>query len=1095
MEKQTNGHRPLFRNILMFFMLSFGLLCPILPAQGQEQKIQVSGIVKDKTGETVIGAAVRESGTQNATITDLDGKFNLKVSPASKLTISFLGYETQEIPVNGKRNFNVIMQDQTQALNEVVVVGYGMMRKKDLTGAVVQIQPDKIANEAPKTVQDVLRGTPGLIVGMDASAKGGGSLSVRGQRSVYTSGGHNDPLIILDGMIFYGELSEINPQDIGQIDVLKDASAAAVYGAKSANGVIIITTKKGKQGKPTINFNASVGFATMGANRDVFDPEGYLKYRQDWYTANTYGVNEETGKYEAYQKKDPNTGTIRIKDGYYDRPENIGQYGISLDTWRGYTDNGEQSDNEIWARRIGLTNNTLTNYLAGKTYDWYDASFRTGINQDYDVSISGANDRMNYYMSIGYLSNEGVAESDDYSAIRSNLKLNGQVTKWLDVSANVNFQNRTDGNLAIDWGKQITANSPFALPYKDNGELNPHPMGETNYLGYNYWFDRQYQKLEKGYTVLNTILSAKIKLPFNITYSFNASPRLQWFHDRYFESSEHPDWAAETHGANRGTAQNFDWSINNTINWDYTFADKHHLNLTLVQEAEERRYWSESINARYLLPTDGLGFHEIKVADKERSDFDSNDTHETADGMLARLFYSYDNKYMFTGSVRRDGYSAFGTSNPHAVFSSVALAWTFTNEKFFRWKPLSFGKLRVSWGQNGNRQLGDPYLALADLGTGIGSTYGYVNSSTGEYTQLRYMSISRMANPGLQWEKTTSWNVGVDLSFLDGRISTSLDYFYMPTTDMIMSQTLPLFSGFGSITCTLGEVVNQGFEVSLTSQNIKSKSFEWNTSFGLSYYKNEIKHLYYQYESINDPKTGAITGWKETDDKTNGWFIGQPISAIWDYKVTGIWQADEWEEAAKVGQRPGDPKVENSYTADDIINPDGSRTPVYNENDKQFLGQTTPKVRLSMRNDFTLFKDFTFSFNLYAYTGHKSMSTAYLNQDNGTSAVTNGANVYAKNYWTLENPTNSYARLDAIGPTGVNSPGKLYNRSFLRLENISFAYSLPAKLTKKWKIDRLKVFGTIRNVAVWKSKEWTYWDPETGGLAPRTYTLGVNLTF
>lgn len=1101
MKKQKTFCKSKYKELFSILILCMSLLLNIQMLNAQSQKTNITGVVKDASGETVIGASIVEMGTTNGTITDFDGNFSLSVAPNAKLSISYIGYVTQEISVAGKKSLNITMKEDSKTLDEVVVVGYGTMRKKDLTGAVVQIRPDKLANESPKTVQDILRGTPGLSVGFDGSAKGGGSLQIRGQRSTYSTDNyktHNDPLIILDGMIFYGELSEINPEDIGQIDVLKDAASASVYGAKSANGVIIITTKKGKKGKPTVNLSASVGFSTMGANRDVFGPEGYLQYRQDWYTADTYDVNPETGKYEAYQKIDSKTQTVRLKAGYFDRPENLAKYGVDLDTWRHYkgeagTDLSDLPDDEIWATRIGLSNRTMENYLAGKTFDWYDKTFRTGINQDYNVSVSGASDRMNYYLSLGYLSNEGVAVGNDYRAIRSNMKLEGDVTDWLKVSANVNFQDRSDGDLAVDWAKQIKANSPFSSPYDENGNLIAHPMGDSNYLGSNYFFDRQYKDLEKGYTILNTIFTAKIKLPFHITYSFNIAPRFQWFYDRYFESSEHPDWDSDTHGVNREQRKSFDWSLNNTISWDYTFADKHHINLTLVQEAEERQSWMDQIYARNLKPTDALGFHETKVGDMTKSTIDSNDTHETADGMLARLFYSYDDRYMFTGSIRRDGYSAFGTSNPRANFASVALAWTFTNEKFFKWEPMSMGKLRLSWGQNGNRSLENPYVALADLGMGMGNTYGYVDSTTGDYVQYRYMSMGRMKNPYLQWEKTTSWNVGVDLGFLNNRITASLDYYMMPTNDMIMLQTLPLFCGFDNITCNLGEVRNTGFELSVNSQNMKIKNFEWNTTLGFSIYKNEIKHLYGTYTNVLD-SNGNVIATKESDDRTNGWFVGHAISSIWDYKVTGIWQADEYEEAKKVGQRPGDPKVENSYTADDKINADGTRTPVYNENDKQFLGQTAPPVHWSLRNDFTIFKNINFSFNIYSYWGHKSLSGDYLNQDNGTSSVTNGANVYAKKYWTLENPTNKYARLDAKGPEGADVPKMLYDRSFIRLDNISLAYTLPSKLTSKWNIERVKVYGTIRNVAVW-AKDWDYWDAETGGLAPRTYTLGLNLTF
>jgi YD repeat-containing protein len=405
---------------------------------------------------------------------------------------------------------------------------------------------------------------------------------------------------------------------------------------------------------------------------------------------------------------------------------------------------------------------------------------------------------------------------------------------------------------------------------------------------------------------------------------------------------------------------------------------------------------------------------------------------------------------------------------------------------------MSMGKLRLSWGQNGNRSLDNVYVALANLSMYGGYTQGYVDQQ-GNIVKYKYLGMDRLANTHLQWEKTTSWNAGVDFGFLDNRITGSMDYYVMPTTDMIMNQSLPAFSGVSSITCNLGVVENKGFELSLTSQNIKNKDWEWSTTLGFTKYKNTIKHLYYEYETVLDAE-GNVIETKESDDVSNNWFIGHPISAIWNYRVTGIWQADEATEAAKYGQRPGDPKVANN-PANDTYNEDGTlKAAVYNNDDKEFLGQTAPPIQWSMRNDFTFLKNFNFSFNIYSYMGHKSLSTNYMNKDNSTSLITNGANIYAKEYWTLDNPTNKYARLEAKGPTGADSPGMLYDRSFIRLDNVSLAYTLPNSLTRKWNIDKVKIYGTIRNVAVW-AKDWEYWDPETGGLAPRIYTLGLNLTF
>jgi TonB-linked SusC/RagA family outer membrane protein len=902
-------------------------------------------------------------------------------------------------------------------------------------------------------------------------------------------------MLVLDGLPFYGELSEINPDDIEQIDVLKDASAAAVYGSQSANGVIIITTKKGKQGKPKINFTSNLGLSTMGANRPVWGPEGYLKYREDWYKSATFGINPSTGNYEPYV-----VGTgVAGKTGYYEKPtpDMLSKNGLTEQQWRAYSnDPATASVEEVYAKRLGLDHNVLNNYLAGKTFDWYDHSFREGVNQDYNLSVSGASDKINYYMSAGYLSNQGVIVGDNYKAVRSNLKVDGKVTNWLNIGANINFQDRSDGNIATNWGDAITFNSPFASYRDDNGNLVIHPQGSglTGLVrGYNYDYNRQFQELESGYTVLNSIFTAKVKLPFNITYSFNGSPRYEWFHRRYFASSAHPDWSplSNNAGVDRENGKQFDWSLNNTLNWEQTIADKHRVNVTLVQEAEERQSWMDVIRGRNISPTDALGFHETRGGDRLLSEFDTGDGRQTADGLLARLFYSYDDRYMFTGSVRRDGYSAFGTSNPRATFMSAGLAWTFTNEKFFRWEPLNSGKLRLSYGQNGNRSLDDPYIALANLANGTG-TQGYINTN-GDYVQFQYLRIARMANNFLQWEKTASLNMGLDLGFLNNRVTTSLDYFRMSTTDLIMNATLPGYSGFSSITTNLGEIQNNGFELSLNTQNIMRKKFSWNTTFGFSKYKNFIKHLYYRYEDVLDAN-GNVVASKEVDDISNGWFIGQPITAIWNYNVTGIWQVDESQEAAKYGQRPGDPKVANNYTADDIKQADGSMKAVYNNNDREFLGQTQAPIMWSLRNDFT-YRNFNFAVNMYSYWGGKSLNGAYLNQDNGTSTISQGlANTYDKPYWTPDNPSDFWARLESKGPDGLNAPQRLFDRSFIRLDNVTLGYAFPNKLTSPYHIEKLKVFGSIRNAAVWhKDKNWRYWDIETGQMAPRIFTFGVNL--
>lgn len=1052
----------------------------------QQQMGKVQGTVVDGSGEPVIGATVKVKGGKGGTITDLDGHFSLEAPRSATLEISYIGYKSQEVKVTSS-NIQITMQEDSKQLNDVVVVGYGTMRKKDLTGSVIQIRPDKIADENPGSVQDILRGVPGMRVGVSTSAKGGGSLQIRGQRSIYTGGDHNSPLIILDGMMFYGELSEINPDDIAQIDILKDASAAAVYGSKAANGVIIISTKKGKIGKPTINLTANFGFNTKASSEKMRSPESYIKMYQDYKKEATYGF-DENGNYVPYVAVDKNKKLV-AQPGYYDTPD-VAQalYGLDETAWA-YGENGD-SWKSILGTRLGLKDAVLDNYVNGKTYDWYNNAFRTGFNQDYTVSISGASDKMNYYLSIGYLNNESAYRDDNYNAVRANMKISGKVNKWLEIGANVNFQDRREDNVTGVGGD--TDNSPYADYRYEDGTLAQYPHGTTVKQGSNYDFWKQYRDKESGTTVLNTIFNAKVTLPYNITYQFNASPRYSWYYNRYFSSAEEPGSLATDRGVNRNWNKVFNWSLNNTITWDQTFAKEHHVILTLVQEAEEMRYWSDGLSAYNLQPSDALGFHNTSNATVENTSISTTDTHQTADALLARVFYSYDDRYLITASVRRDGYSAFGANNPRATFPSVAVAWNFANEKFWKWSNImSTGKLRLSWGKNGNRALSDPYLSLANLAAGTGSVAQYQTNS-GEIYNMKYLGVDRLANPNLRWEKTVSYNYGLDFGFLNDRIMGSIDVYNMFTEDMIMNQPLPSFSGFASIATNLGQVTNKGFELSLTSQNIKTKDLNWTTTASLSYNQNRIKHLFYDTEDVLDA-SGNVIGQKEKDYSSAGWFIGKSIGTIWDYKVEGIWQVDEAEEAAKYKQRPGDPKVWNNPD-NDKYDADGNLLEVvYNDDDKQFLGETSAPWRWSLRNEFN-YKSFTFSFNIYSVMGFKRASTAYMNNYNSGSALFHNFNNAEREYWTPENPSNEYARISSIGPNnGAISPNKWYNSSFVRLENITLGYTLPKLWVNKIGVDNLRVYGNVRNVFQFGSK-WEYGDPETGGYANRMFTLGISAT-
>lgn len=1041
------------RNLLkggLSYMLMLVLTLVLLTARGQERTL--SGTVTDSQNQPLPGVTVVIKGTVVGTITDNAGKYSLAApGEATALQFSFVGMRTQEIGIDGRSVINITMEEESIGIDEVVAIGYGTRAKRDLTGAVAQVTTENLEKESPGSVQDLLRANiPGLYVGISTNAKGGGTIRVRGDKSLKAS---NDPLLVLDGVIFFGELSEINPNDIESIDVLKDASSAAVYGAKAAAGVVLITTKKGKVGKPMIRFDASVGQARMGANMDIYDAEGYLAWRQK--------VQESIN--------------ANAKPGEFARPteENLALYGITLDDWLGYRTSTGEAETD-WLQRLGLFETEIDNYYAGRTFDWYDASFQNALRQDYNASISGkSNEGISYYWSIGYNNNEGIVVGDEYESYRSNLKLNTDITDWLSVGANVNFQQRSQNGQTVDWGAQIINNSPYALPYDEEGNMMRYPMG-TNTGGSIYsMYDISYRSQRDGWYTLNSIFNAKLKLPFNITYEANFSPRLVWHYWQKHESSQHPEWKVSHNGlAERQSRTNWDWQVDNIIRWNQTIADRHQVEVTLLQNAEEKKQWEETMTGRDFSPTDALGYHYMKGANMQRSTITSNDYHSTADAMMGRLFYSFDRKYMITGTIRRDGYSAFGQKNPRATFPSFALGWVFTEESFLSNPVLNFGKLRFSWGENGNRAIG-MYDALSNMTTGSGKyTYVLADGSVVETSQLY---VDRMANKNLKWETTTSYNAGIDLEFFDSRISANLDAYYMSTTDLLVDRKLPDILGFNSVASNLGEIENRGFEVSLNTRNIEQKNFSWNTSINFSLNRNKIKHLYYDYEDVLDDE-GNVIGTREKDDKSNTWFIGQDISTIWNYKVVGVWKVEELEEAAKYGQKPGDVKILD-------VNEDLK----YNDDDKMFLGSSTPKFRWSMRNSFTLFRNLDLSFMLYSYWGHKSTYDRPLHK-NGFIDRTNS---YVIPFWTPENQLDEYTRLYSddknLGARFIKE------KSFIRLDNVSIAYTFPQNLIRTLDLQELRIYGSIRNAAVW-APDWDFWDPENSGPTPRTFTVGVNFT-
>ena len=1026
----------------------------LLPSFVNAQFVVKGKITDQLNNEPLAGVTVTLKGTERATSTNATGDYTISLPTGKgRLVFSNVGYSNQEVAVGNKHEVNVKLEGVTTSLNEVVVVGYGTQRKRDLTGAVSQVKATQLENENPGNVQDVLRGNvPGLNISQinSASAKGGGDLLVRGKSSIKAG---TSPLIVLDGVIYNGQLSDINPNDISTIDVLKDASSAAVFGAKSANGVVLITTKKGRTGKPQITLNSNVGYGELAMNEPLYDGPGFVAWRSD--VQNSRFVN-----HSPYEYNDPRTLPSAI----------------SVDEWLAY-DGSEGDPVEVWLTRLGLKPVEIENYKAGKTVNWYDLMFHKGFRQDHTVSLSGKKDDISYYMSVGYTRNEGIIVGDEYSTIRTRLNLEGEVAKYLTVGMNMQFADRDESSVPVDWGQMVNA-SPYGKIYNDDTTTLRDSPNDDIGNNANPFRDNVYtNRLEKTNTLFGT-LYAKGDLPAGFSYQVNYTPRFDFY--RYFNgvSANHPTYRLRGGIATRTDRTIYDWQIDNIIRWNKTFGE-HSFNVTLLANAEKYQSWETKVTNEGFLPSDNLSYHNIGAGTNPI--VSSDDQVSTGNALMARLNYALKDRYLVTLSYRRDGYSAFGQRNPTADFPAAALAWVFSNEKFMEnatW--LNAGKLRVSWGVNGNRDI-DRYLALSDLTTG---KYQYVTPA-GDLVLVSQLWVNRMSNPNLKWERTTSYNVGFDFSVLNSRLDGSVDVYKKSTSDLLILRSLPTAIGFDEVMANLGDVQNKGIEINLRSTNIDHDNFSWRTNASFWLNRNKIVHLYGPV-NVRDEE-GKVIGQVEKDDLDNKWFIGHDLNEIWDQRVQGIWQSNEADQASEYGVFPGDFKVQDV---------DGDKK--YSDADRQFLGFTTPRFQWTLRNEFTLFKNFDFSFMLYSSWGQK----ASYNEAKNNRGFQDRQNSYKFPYWTPENPINDYARL--YSSNGGATFSVYRNSSFIRLNNVSLAYTLPARIVEKATLESMKVYVNVTNAAMF-APDWDYWDPEfrnrnssgdiSTAIPPRYYSLGVNVIF
>lgn len=1013
---------------------------------GDAAQKAVTGKVTDENGLPLPGVTVVIKGTTTGTITDADGNYTLPgISENAVLIFSFVGLKSQEIPVGSLTRINVTMQADVIGLEEVVAIGYGVAKKSDLTGAITQVKADELKKFTPSNVSDLLRtSVPGLNVGYSVSAKGNSSFEIRGETTL-TAG--SSPLIVLDGVIYNGDISDINPDDIDRMDILKDASSAAVYGSRATNGVIVITTKRGDSDKPTITFNSNLGLATAANRQRPYDAEGFIQWRSDMFKS-VFAATVPSDQWSPFD--DP-----RTIDPQY------------LNAWLAYHSTNEANMVDAWLAGLRMTGTEIESYKAGLTRDWEKDIYHNGVRQDYNISLSGRKSNFSYYWSLGYMDNQALTIGDEFSTIRSRVNIEGQAAKFLKVGLNAQFAYRDESSVPANNG-QYQNLTPYSLYFADDSDkLRLYPNDDIQ--AQHPLLERTYRTREQEFFTFFPKIYSILELPFGITYTMNLTTRMEFYHSYIHDSSEHPAWGLFGGSASRDNRLRREWQIDNIINWNRTFLEDHKVDVTLLANAEKNRMDSDGMSNRYFSPNDVLGYHDMTTGTLPV--LSTNDDVQTADALMARLNYGYKNRYLLTLSVRRDGSSLFGYSNPRATFPATALGWVLSEEDFFKSDFINYLKLRASWGVNGNRAITN-YAALSRIASGKSLNA----DQSGVGFTIPTLVINTMENKNLKWEQTQAFNVGVDFNLFDGIASGSIEGYKMSTTDVLVNRELPTITGYNRVYANLGEVANTGFELTLNTANIKRDNFSWTSNFIFSLNRNKIVSITGEKYDVYDDD-GNVIGQKEPNDKANNWFIGEAKDVIWDYKILGTWKEGEETEAAKWSQGPGDFKLED-------VDGDGLLT----DDDKQYLGYRDPRFNWTLTNNFSFYKNWEASVVLYSLWGQMS-SYAQAKHDNH---IEDRRNTWKVTYWTPENPTDDFARLRSAPANGVNY-NVWFDRSYIRLENIAVSYRVPQSLLNRTFITSCKLSLNVRNAALW-APVWKFGDPEDGTRAQRIFSFGLNMT-
>lgn len=1054
------------------------------------QERTVTGrITSSDDGQGFPGVNIIVKGTTRGTVTDTDGNFRIEVpSQESVLVFSSIGYKTTEVVVGAQSNINLSLQPDVTALAEVVVVGYGTVKKSDVTGALSSVSSEKLQAVPVQNISQALQGRAAGVDVVQNGFKPGDNprIRVRGNRSVNSS---NDPLIVLDGIpLAEGSgMNDFNPADVASIEVLKDASATAIYGSRGANGVILVTTKRGKSGKAVITYDGYAGFSRPLAEVETMTGGRHAEMRREAYR------NDSGKSYNPYWPDVTNDIATftdpfvweSVKQGYTwaDEANNIPvmrpvtaeeremyEKYYQYDLLR-YPNPSAAIQAKLNAMRALLDdpNLQIPVYDASqvRTTDWRDLVMRTGSRQSHNVSVSGGGDKINVSFSLGYYNEKGLQKDLDFNRYNTQLTLDYNVSDAFKIGGTVSASH-TINNSGSNAYFSAVGQLPYAIPFDPaTGNIIRNPGSDP--LIFNPLNDLSGEVNEDRYTRVFGSYYAELKLFEGLKFRTNFGPdfRQNRFGDYYTSASNERDGAPPL--ARYNQEQRFAYVMENLLFYDKDFNGVHNLGITLLHSVQQDRYERSEITVSNL-PYDYQHWYNLESTINTGADnFLSNYNRRRLRSYMGRINYTFDNKYLLTITGRVDGSNVLAAGNRIDFFPSMAVAWKMHEESFLSGiNAINELKLRAGYGITGQQGISNPYITQGAVERrpytfGANAAWGFVPSE--------------IANSTLSWEKTASLNIGLDFGLMDGRIAGSVEVYDQKTRDLLLARTLPTVSGFRSILTNVGKTRNRGIEVSLNTVNVElSNSFKWTTD--IIFQKNKEEWVETSY--------GAV------DDVANNWFIGQPIVSYYDYVPDGVLQWEDQDKAAAYGRIVGQNMVKD-------LNPDG----VINAEDRAVRGSDVPKWSGSLVNTFS-YKGIELSAFLYTRQGSTIGSGYYRPALAGRYPEAEFID-----YWTPANPSNAYPRPRRDQERLDYTEAYLWqDGSFVKLRTINLAYNLPVNLISKFKMSNVKVYVTATNPFLWTDfkggdPEYSRGNYDRNNLNPtvayplsiKTYVFGIRASF